>query len=1401
PKKISDALQDPSWVEAMQEELLQFKIQKKEDGIFLSQDKYVGDILKKFGYSDVRSSNTPMDKENPWGKDGTGKDVDLYLYRSMIGSLMYLTASRPDIMFAVSEAEYVAAASCCGQVQWIQNQLLDYGEILVLSCKYWDGTSKYWGILRILMIGLRLIPLGEHNTDFHPMVDFIEASPLRVKAQEHQLSPITHPPKRQYTRRDRIAQSSALPPVADEPASPVRDDSQGEACPTNSGFIADHDRATIAKSSTLPHDSAPKVTSHTAEEGSMQQSINELTALYTSLQRQHLELLVQFQAQKVEINRLKERVTQLEEREGVAAINSGDDTPIKGRSMDDREAAIERVSDDTEKMATVLTSMDAATVLASRVVDVPTSSGSIPTASTLAEGSVPTGSEEVPTASPVFATATVVTPVTRRKGKEVMVESKTPKKKKVQEQIDTQVARELEEQLEKEDQRRAEQIANNAEIARIHAEEELQSMIDGLDSNNETVAKYLEEYRQFSSELPLERRIELISDLTKKQKRDYYMAVIRNNLGWKVKDFRGMTFEEVEAKFNSVCKQIEDFIPMVSKEEAEKIKRKGINLEQESAKKQKSSEEITEEAKSPEEVPEEKVKEMMNLVPIEEVYVEALQVKHPIIDWKVHSEGQRNYWKITSTRPPTSNKEMELWVELSRLYEPDEEDQLWTHIQNFMHAPVDWKLYNSCGVHHVAAKDKEIFMLVEKDYPLRKGLALVIICYKLQVENFSQMANELVLKIYRIANSPRQQGMLLENLLEDSTKVKTVHEDVQIRALIDGKNIIITEASIRRDLQLQDAEGTACLPNDTVFEEFARMREGKGISRIITPLFETIMVQAPEEVGKGSKVPTDTYHISIVTKPSSSQPQKKQTSRRNRGSKLRFLTLSHKLRKVYLQLLMIHYLVKAKTAQAKEIADLKKRVKKVECSKDKESLGDQKDASKQRRRIDNIDQDEEIALVDETQERMNEEEMFGVNDLDDPVITVGKVVNTTEDVEVTTTITTPQISKDELTLAQTLIEIKAAKPKVRWVIVQEPSEFRTTSSSQPSQLPYAKDKGKRIMVEPKKPLKKKYQIAFNEEVARNLEAQMKAEMEEEERIAKEKDKANIVMQKKQACLWKLLEKRRKFLARKREIEKRNRPPTKAQQRNLMCTYLKNMDGWKPKSLKKKSFDEIQKLFDSVMKMINTFVDKNTKIVEERSKKTQAEVTEGSSKRARDELEQESAKRQKLEKEDDSIELKRCLEILPENDDDVTKATPLSSKSPTIVDYKIYKEGKKSYFKIIRANGNSQSYLTFGKMFKNFNREDLEVLWSIVKERFIKTMPIDDMNNLLFQTLKTMFEHHTEDNIYRYQQGIVKFLHWKLFDSCGVHCSTTQNMVYYLLVEKMYLFTRNILHQMLNDVRL
>nr|GEW80190.1 hypothetical protein [Tanacetum cinerariifolium] len=321
------------------------------------------------------------------------------------------------------------------------------------------------------------------------------------------VTPSETTPIRQYTKRARIAQSSALPRVANKPASPLRDVSKGKACPTDSGLRADQDRTNIAKTSTLPHDSVPRVTSPAADEGSMQLKLDELT----------------------------------EDREGVAAERSSDNASIKGRNLDEGEAVAERVSDDTEEMATVLTSMETATVLASGAAEVPTGSGSIPTASFPA-AEVPTGSDVVPTVSLVFATATVVTPYRRRKGKEIMVESETLKKKKVQEQIDTQVVRELEEQMAREDQRMSEQLARDAEI---------------------------------------------------------------------------------EAKFTTVWKQLEDIIPMGSKEEAERLKRKGLSLEQESVKKLNTSEEVAEEAKSPDEVPEEKVKEMMQLVPIEEVYVEA----------------------------------------------------------------------------------------------------------------------------------------------------------------------------------------------------------------------------------------------------------------------------------------------------------------------------------------------------------------------------------------------------------------------------------------------------------------------------------------------------------------------------------------------------------------------------------------------------------------------------------------------------------------------------------------------------------------------------------------------------------------------------------------------------------
>nr|GEW12696.1 hypothetical protein [Tanacetum cinerariifolium] len=304
-----------------------------------------------------------------------------------------------------------------------------------------------------------------------------------------------------------------------------------------------------------------------------------------------------------------------------------------------------------------------------------------------------------------------------------------------------------------------------------------------------------------------------------------------------------------------------------------------------------------------------------------------------------------------------------------------------------------------------------------------------------------------------------------------------------------------------------------------------------------------------------------------------------------------------------------------------------------------------------------------------------------------------------------------------------------------------------------------KGKGKaKLIEEPEIPKRRKHQIRADKELAEKLQAKMQAEINKEVQFT-DAEKAKLFMEFKK--------KRREFFTAKRDEEKRNKTPTKAQQRSIMSTYMKNIDGWKIRSLKKKSFAEIQELFNKAMKGINTFVDFRTELVEESIKKNEAETTqESSSNREGDKLEQERSKKQKAEDDKEFAEIKQCLES----------------------------------FQMI-ADGNSQMYLTFSKLLKNFDIEDLEVLWRLVKTRFEKIQPMDNMDSFLLHTLKTMFEHHVKDNVWKNQHELVKVKNWKLYDSCEVHCVTMQNILYYLLVEKMYPLTNYTLHQMFNNVKI
>ncbi|GJS57455.1 hypothetical protein Tco_0652239 [Tanacetum coccineum] len=215
----------------------------------------------------------------------------------------------------------------------------------------------------------------------------------------------------------------------------------------------------------------------------------------------------------------------------------------------------------------------------------------------------------------------------------------------------------------------------------------------------------------------------------------------------------------------------------------------------------------------------------------------------------------------------------------------------------------------------------------------------------------------------------------------------------------------------------------------------------------------------------------------------------------------------------------------------------------------------------------------------------------------------------------------------------------------------------------------------------------------------------------------------------------------------------------------MCTYMKNMEGKKPKDLKNKSFDSIQKMFDRAFKKVNTFVGFRTDLVK------------SSSKRAGDELEQEVTKKKKVDdvqetaKVDDDQEtakIKKLMKIVSDEEEVTIDAIPLATKPPTIVDWKIHKEGKKNYYQIIRADGT----------------------------KYGSTRPVEDLDLILYGDLKTMFKPHVEDQVRKNQQDY-RVLDWKLYDSCRVHSLRMQHMHIHMLVEKRYPLTPATITDILN----
>nr|GFA86756.1 hypothetical protein [Tanacetum cinerariifolium] len=225
---------------------------------------------------------------------------------------------------------------------------------------------------------------------------------------------------------------------------------------------------------------------------------------------------------------------------------------------------------------------------------------------------------------------------------------------------------------------------------------------------------------------------------------------------------------------------------------------------------------------------------------------------------------------------------------------------------------------------------------------------------------------------------------------------------------------------------------------------------------------------------------------------------------------------------------------------------------------------------------------------------------------------------------------------------------------------------------------------------------------------------------------------------------------------------KKKPQSESEAHKNMISYLKNTEGYKMEFFKGKTYDQILTIF------------------------------------------QASKKRKLSEEAQKADDLKKRLEIIQDEDDDVfVEATPLAQKVP-VVDYQVVVIDNKPKYKIIRADDTHQFYISFTTLLKNFDREDLETLWRIVKDRFyIKTKQL--FREYLLLTLKTMFgELDEQDAIWRNQKsvhGLTLVKRWKLLTSCGVHVIILSTVQLFLLVERRYPLSRFTLEQLVNVARL
>nr|GEV52610.1 hypothetical protein [Tanacetum cinerariifolium] len=581
----------------------------------------------------------------------------------------------------------------------------------------------------------------------------------------------------------------------------------------------------------------------------------------------------------------------------------------------------------------------------------------------------------------------------------------------------------------------------------------------------------------------------------------------------------------------------------------------------------------------------------------------------------------------------------------------------------------------------------------------------------------------------------------------NTASVKRSGDVTRLQALVDKKKIVIYEAVIREILQLNDAEGIVCLPNEEIFTGLTQMGYEKPstkltfykaffssqckllIHTILQSLsakrtswneFSTSMASAmiclskepswrfanpyhtlhfscfdPKEEGLvADQVPVDVAAVAVEENvaedvahdiipspppyviPSFSQepsppPQQQQSSPYAPPQDAEFPTQLQQVLNVCFALSKrVENLETDNAAQKLEIVQLKARVKKLKkankikssklrhlrkvgTSRRVESSDDMEDVFNQGRMIADMDMNEGIELVkDAESEGRNAAEHAEKQ---------AEIYNLDLDYS-------SKVSAVSTTIPAASAIIPAAKPSIpgaaptvvaaytrrrKGVIIRDPEEELPLKT--PAETPKVKDKGKGILVEAPKPMKKKDQIEMDAEYARKLYQGMK-----------------------------------------------KRPQTESEARKNMMIYLKNTAGYKMDFFKGMSYAQICPIFQARFDENIRFLFKSKEEMEAEDQEIIKSINETPA--------QKAAKRRKLSEEAQEAEdLRKRLEVVEDEDDDVfVEATPFASKVP-VVDYQIVLIDNKPRYKIIRADETHQFYISFSTLLKNFNREDLETL--------------------------------------------------------------------------------------------